>query len=56
MQHDFNNEDKDNDFIDDDDSDDSRDGNDFYMDMRGDPIYIPKIRAPCETIMQISIR
>ena len=34
---DFNNEDED----DDDDSD-------FYMDMRGDPTYSPKSRAPCE--------
>ena len=51
---DFNNEDEDNDFIDDDeddddsDDDDSPDGNDFYMNIKGDPTYSPKSRAPCE--------
>ena len=49
--NDFNNEDEDNDFMDHDDhsdDDDSPDGNVFYMNMRRDPTYSPKSRAPCE--------
>ena len=46
---DFNNEDEEDSFIDDDDYDDSSPNiNDFYMEMKGDPIYSPRSRALCE--------